>query len=107
MERGEGCQMDPEKAFYWYGISAQGSNRQQNVDDGYEIAQYNLGRCYADGIGVAKDPVMAVKWYEKAAVRGVTGAQLKLAECLEKGIGCTANPIAAQEWYKVAGKKDK
>ena len=30
-------------------------------------AQYQLGACYAEGMGVEKDPVLAAKWYRKAA----------------------------------------
>ena len=37
-----------EKAFEWYEKSAENGNK---------IAQYNLGRCYKDGIGVEKDKV--------------------------------------------------
>ena len=46
------------EAVKWYRKAAE-----QN----YAPAQYNLGVCYANGQGVAKDEVEAVKWYRKAA----------------------------------------
>ena len=33
-------------------------------------SQYNLGYCYQAGIGVEKNPEMAVEWYSKSAERG-------------------------------------
>jgi TPR repeat protein len=40
-----------------------------------ETAQYNLGHCYAEGLGVEQDYTQAVHWYRKAAEQGDTDAQ--------------------------------
>ena len=39
------------------------------AEKGDRSAQYNLGVCYSNGIGVVKDEAEAVKWYRKAAVK--------------------------------------
>ena len=39
----------------------------QAAGKGDGVAQSNLGRLYAEGMGVAKDEKEAVKWFKKAA----------------------------------------
>ncbi|MCX6929847.1 MAG: tetratricopeptide repeat protein, partial [Verrucomicrobia bacterium] len=41
---------------------------------GYPEAQTALGHIYADGLGVARDPIEARKWYAQAADRGEADA---------------------------------
>ena len=43
--------------------------RQQALE-GDLMAMNNMGVCYAQGIGVVEDHVMAFQWYMKAAQRG-------------------------------------
>jgi len=45
-------------------------------------AQFNLGMCYANGDGVAKDAEQAVSWYRRAAEAGHTDAQFNLGVLL-------------------------
>lgn len=42
--------------------------------------QCNIGGCYRDGFGVAKDMVEAARWFRKAAEQGHQAAKEKLAE---------------------------
>lgn len=42
----------------------------KSADKGYAEAQYNLGKCYYFGKGVPRDRAEAVKWFQKAALRG-------------------------------------
>jgi TPR repeat protein len=42
-------------------------------------AQYYLGKMYAHGIGVNKNPDVAVDWLNKAAFVGVLEAEIELA----------------------------
>jgi len=49
---------------------------------GNATAQYNLGTCYEDGNGVAKDNTQAADWYRKAADQGDADAK-KAMERLE------------------------
>jgi len=43
-----------------------------------QTAQFNLGVCYSDGDGVAKDAEQAVSWYRRAAEAGDADAQFNL-----------------------------
>jgi hypothetical protein len=57
---------DPKKATRWYRKAAQG---------GQVYAQYQLGRCYAMGLGVARNLERASYWTAEAAERGLPTAQ--------------------------------
>ena len=57
------------EAVKWYRKAAE-----QNFAE----AQYNLGVCYDNGQGVAKDYAEAVKWYRKAAEQNHAQAQYNL-----------------------------
>ena len=50
------------------------------AEQGNAYGQYNLGFCYANGVGIAKDDEEAVKWFRKAADQGLKEAQ----EALER-----------------------
>ncbi len=52
---------DPKKGVEWCRKAA---------DQGHDEAQYNLGLCYVNGDGVAKDVAEAEKWFRKAAAQG-------------------------------------
>ena len=60
---------------------------------GYEVAQFNLGKCYLGGIGgVAVNPKKAIMWYQKSAKQEYPSAQAALfqyyylnGELLKKG----------------------
>ena len=45
-------------------------------------AEYNLGVCYRNGIGVSQDSSAAVQLYRQAAAKGQAAAQVALAEPL-------------------------
>ena len=45
---------------------------------GYNKAQYRLGRCYDDGIGVERSSDEATRWYRKAAEQGDENAKTNL-----------------------------
>jgi len=52
------------------------------AEAGHAAAQFNLGVCYANGDGVAKDAEQAVLWYRRAAEAGHTDAQFNLGVLL-------------------------
>ncbi|MDO8703890.1 MAG: tetratricopeptide repeat protein [Sulfuricaulis sp.] len=54
---------------------------------------------YADGRGVAANPLKAAEWYEKAATRGIAEAANSLGRLYENGIGVSADREKAIEWY--------
>jgi TPR repeat protein len=40
------------------------------AEQGNMQAQFNVGNCYKDGLGVAEDKQKAAEWYAKAARQG-------------------------------------
>ncbi len=62
-------------------------------------AQYELGRNYEAGRGVAKDPVAAVRWFRRAAEAGYRPAMVSLAAACEAGRGTPADIGEAIRWY--------
>jgi TPR repeat protein len=47
-----------ENAYRWYRKAA---------EDGLAYGQFNLGRCYGNGWGAAKDLSQAAFWYQRCA----------------------------------------
>ena len=60
----------------WYRLAA---------DQGFALAQYNLGIMYNKGEGVAQDYAEAVKWYRRAADKGFAFAQYNLGVMYDRG----------------------
>jgi len=75
-----------------------------NPDDA--IGHYFLGFCYANGAGVKKDAVAAVRMYRKAAEQNLAQAQWSLGLCYYKGEGVARNAIEAYAWFSMAAKAD-
>jgi len=68
-------------------------------------SQINLGTMYDNGRGVAEDPVLAAKWYLKAAQKGNYGAQYNLAVMYATGRGVPLDLHASVKWYKKAAQQ--
>ena len=90
-------------AFYTFGADA--DKYRKAAEDGDVNAQYNLGSCYENGEGVAKDQVEAVKWFYKAAEQGHPEAQYNLGLCYEFGKGVTADLAEAVKWFRKAAEQ--
>jgi len=67
--------------------------------------QYELGRKHAEGNGVRRDDVEAVKWYKLAAKRGHAGAQNNLGAMYVEGRGVPASDAEGFSWYKKAAEQ--
>ena len=61
---------------------------------------------YANGQGVAKDEVEAVKWYRKAAAQNYADAQVNLGICCANGRGVVKDELEAVRWYRKAAETD-
>lgn len=59
----------------------------RDAEQGDAEAQYQLGCCYANGLGVEIDMVEAVRWFALAAEQGVALAQHALGNCYYYGYG--------------------
>jgi TPR repeat protein len=73
------------------------------VHQGDAEAQYELGRRYYDGEGVAKDTLEAVKWFRKAADQGHAFAQTGLGRCYGEGVA--KDQVEAVKWYRMAAEQ--
>src|SRR5687767_7422945 len=73
----------------------------ENLDD--EMAQYNLGNCYENGIGVKKDETKAFEYYKKSAEKGYNMAQNKLG-ILYESKGTEKDLKKAIYWYSKAAE---
>lgn len=72
------------------------------AEQGYALAQYNLGNAYFEGTGVRTDYMQAIEWYEKAAAQGLCYAQNDLGYIYHYGWGVDRDCSKAFEWYKKA-----
>ena len=77
-----------------------------SAEQGEAEAQFNLGWCYDDGRGVAKDYVEAVKWYRKAAEQFHAEAQFNLGCGYANGQGVVRDKVEAYAWFSMAAKTD-
>lgn len=87
---------DYEMAVKWLRKAAE----QEHAD-----AQFNLGRCYQNGLGVPQDYNEAVKWYQKAAEQGDASAQTNLGLCYLGGDGVPQDINKAIEWFQKAAEQ--
>ena len=70
-------------------------------NEGHEFAQFTLGKCYEDGIGVEKNITEAVKFYALSAEQGNVEAQMKLGDLFFSGFKVIKNYNEAFKWYKL------
>ena len=68
-------------------------------------AQFELGRAYEDGKGVAQDDAQAVEWFRKSAEQGNAQAQNSLGVMYALGRGVQHDKEEAVRWYKKAAKQ--
>ena len=68
--------------------------QKKKAEEGYPIAQYDLGMRYWKGDGLDKDPVLARKWLHAASTNGSAVAEKKLKE-LEAEIAKVSKALPA------------
>ena len=85
---------DYAQAMSWYRRAA---------DQGFALAQNDVGDLYANGQGVTRDDAQALSWYRKAADQGNAAAQTNLGLFYANGRGGVAQDFAqAADWYRKA-----
>ncbi len=67
---------------------------------GVPRAQNNIGACFAEGLGVERDPALAVKWLTLSAEQGDPVGQRNLAALYFRGEGVEQNYVRAAELYR-------
>ena len=75
------------------------------AEQGYALAQNNLGVMYEKGQGVSRNYKTAVKWYTLAAEQGYAFAQSNLGQIYDKGEGVSQNYKTAVKWYTLAAEQ--
>lgn len=86
------------------------------AEQGDASAQYNLGRVYENGRGVAEDFRESVKWYRKAAEQGFAPAQYKMGQMHDPSVayytdrrvkreGIVDDITSSLRWYRKAAEQ--
>ncbi len=84
---------DYKKAAHWFRKAA---------EQGYSVAQHNLGVMYNNGQGIPQDYKEAIVWYSKAAAQGKSSSQHNLSVIYGKGEGVPQDYVKAYMWAKLA-----
>lgn len=77
----------------------------QHAESGDAAAQFELGRAYEDGKGVAQDDDRAAEWFRKSAEQGNAQAQNSLGVMYAEGRGAQRDKEEAVRWYRKAAKQ--
>ncbi len=72
------------------------------AEQGYPLAECQVGYFYYDGLGVEKNLEKAVCWTRRAADHGDRDGQCNLAWFYEDGIGVERDMDMARYWYQKA-----
>ena len=78
---------------------------QPAAEAGDALAQFCVGRMYANGFGVAMNDAQAHKWYGLAAAQGHAEAQFNLAVMNANGWGVPMNDAEAARLYGLAAEQ--
>ncbi len=74
------------------------------AEAGDREAQWQLGRAYMTGQGVAADQALGVHWMIKCAQQGKAAAAVVVAVAFENGKGVERSDAEAAKWYLAAAK---
>lgn len=69
------------------------------AQQGYPLAECQVGYFYSEGLGVPKDMEQALYWTRRAAEHGDWDAQYNLGEYCESGTGVPKDLEQARHWY--------
>ncbi|RYE33788.1 MAG: hypothetical protein EOP23_07380 [Hyphomicrobiales bacterium] len=75
------------------------------AQDGDARAVYELASKAADGPANQRDPKLALRLFERAAVAGLAPAQFRVGNMFEKGIGTQRDLSLARIWYQRAAER--
>ena len=75
------------------------------AESGDAVAQCDLGVCYANGSGIAKDSYEAFKWFKLSAEQGYARGMKNLGTCYVEGLGVEKNEEEGIKLYKLSAEK--
>ena len=70
------------------------------AEQGFEMAQHNLGCLYDFGRGVPQNYDEALKWYKMAATQGHPESQVNLGALFQNGRGVAQSDTEAVKWWQ-------
>lgn len=73
---------------------------------GDALSQYETGRCFASGLGVAINYASAVEWLLKSSEQDYAPAHTALGSCYVNGYGVQKDRIEAYAYYSLAAPRD-
>lgn len=76
------------------------------AEQGYPLAECQVGYFYLEGIGVEKNLEKALYWTERSAEHGDRDGQCNLAWIYEEGLGVERDFEKVKYWYKQAALQD-
>ena len=100
-DNGEGVLEDDKEAVKWYRKAA---------DQGYAMAQSNLGSMYVNGEGVLEDSVAAYAWWSIASTTGNSTARSnkgKLAKQMTREQIAEAQKLSRKLYDEIEARKAK
>ena len=68
-------------------------------------AQHRLAVMYQNGLGVVRNPALALAWMRKAAEQGLAIAQHGLGFMYLQGEGADPDPSQAAHWFRLAAEQ--
>src|ERR1700676_4816971 len=72
---------------------------------GVARAQNNIGACFSEGLGVERDPDLALRGLTLAAEGGDPAGQRNLATAYFRGLGVASDGKRASELYRAAAEQ--
>ena len=76
------------------------------AEQGHRDAQFNLGLCYFNGLGVDENLKEAARWWRKSAEQGHADSQYLLGIYYLYGVEADKDPKRAVEWLKKAAEQE-
>ena len=107
IERANSGDMVAQYELAWHYLSTDESKNAvgyfaKSAEQGYALAQNDLGFCYKKGIGVERSDERAVELYSAAAGQGLAKAQNNLGFCYLIGEGVERSYERAVGWFEKA-----
>ena len=75
------------------------------AEQGYPLAECQVGFCYPEGLGVEQDLEKALLWTRRAAEHGDRDGQFNLACFYEEGTALPRDMRQAAFWYQAAARQ--
>ena len=72
---------------------------------GLAEAEFNVGRCFQNGLGTAVNDTEAFKWFMMAAEKGLPQAEFEAGLCHRYGRGTAVDLPEAYAWFSLAARR--